>query len=652
MSVKTKPFSMILGLLLFAGSADLSALPPSPTTRAANQAVLSQLPFKDQTDFENARKGLIAQDEALIIKDDMGRVIWDMTAYDFLDGARPDSVNPSLWRQAQLNAIHGLFKVTDRIYQIRGYDLSNMTLIEGDTGWIIVDPLTTVETATAAMALVDKTFGKRPVKAIISTHSHGDHFGGIRAIADEAALASGDIRYIVPENFTAESVSENVIAGNAMMRRVGYMFGVFLPRNSEAHVDTGLGKALPPGRITLLQPTDIIRETGQTLTLDGVDFEFQMTPHAEAPAEFLFYLPQFKALCLAEEVNAVMHNIYTLRGAKTRDTLIWVRHLNETIRLFKDRTDLVFGSHHWPRWGRDVSFDYIAKQRDMYRYLHDQTVRLMNHGYTPLEIADSVRLPESLGREFYNRDYYGTVSHNVRAVYNFYLGYFDGVPANLNPLPPQDAGQRYVDLAGGPDALLLKARDAMQSGEYRWAAQLTNHLVFADPDNADARALLADAYEQMGYQAESGPWRDIYLTGAQELRHGVFRPAGNRGINTDMLVAIPTPLLFDFLAVRFNPEGAEDVAATINFSFPDTGEKIYLALENSVLNNVPNYNDEDASLSVTLDRSVFNKVISGQSSFAKEIVSGNVKIWGNPVPLYSIFSRLDTFDQFFNIVTP
>ncbi len=474
----------------------------------------------------------------------------------------------------------------------------------------------------------------------------------MRAIADEAALASGEIRYIVPKNFTEESVSENVIAGNAMIRRVGYMFGLFLPRNSEAHVDTGLGKALPPGRMTLLPPTDIISETGQTLTVDGVDFEFQMTPHAEAPAEFLFYLPQFKALCLAEEVNGVMHNLYTLRGAKTRDTLIWVRHLNETIRLFKDRTDLVFGSHHWPRWGREVSFDYVAKQRDMYRYLHDQTVRLMNHGQTPLEIAAAIRLPESLGREFYNRDYYGTVSHNVRAVYNFYLGYFDGVPANLNPLPPQEAGQRYVDLAGGAEALLQKARKAIAAGDYRWAAQLTNHLVFADPEHAEARNLLAAAYEQMGYQAESGPWRDIYLTGAQELRHGVFRPEGNRSINTDMLTAIPTPLLFDFLAVRFNPDGADDVDASINFRFPDTGEKIFLSLQNSVLNNVADYNDADASLTVTIDRAVFNKVISGQSSFAKEVVSGNVKIWGNPIPLYSIFSRLDSFDQFFNIVTP
>jgi alkyl sulfatase BDS1-like metallo-beta-lactamase superfamily hydrolase len=641
MAFKIRTPLALAGLMLLSASIDLAALPPSASTRAFNDAVLSALPFEDQADFENARKGLIAQDEALIVKDELGRTIWDMTAYDFLNQERPASVNPSLWRQAQLNAIHGLFKVTDRIYQIRGYDLSNMTLIEGDTGWIIVDPLTTVETATAAMALVDKTLGKRPVKAIISTHSHGDHFGGVRAIADEAALASGEIRYIVPKNFTEESVSENVIAGNAMIRRVGYMFGLFLPRNSEAHVDTGLGKALPPGRMTLLPPTDIISETGQTLTVDGVDFEFQMTPHAEAPAEFL-----------AEEVNGVMHNLYTLRGAKTRDTLIWVRHLNETIRLFKDRTDLVFGSHHWPRWGREVSFDYVAKQRDMYRYLHDQTVRLMNHGQTPLEIAAAIRLPESLGREFYNRDYYGTVSHNVRAVYNFYLGYFDGVPANLNPLPPQEAGQRYVDLAGGAEALLQKARKAIAAGDYRWAAQLTNHLVFADPEHAEARNLLAAAYEQMGYQAESGPWRDIYLTGAQELRHGVFRPEGNRSINTDMLTAIPTPLLFDFLAVRFNPDGADDVDASINFRFPDTGEKIFLSLQNSVLNNVADYNDADASLTVTIDRAVFNKVISGQSSFAKEVVSGNVKIWGNPIPLYSIFSRLDSFDQFFNIVTP
>lgn len=638
--------------ILFCGVIGARAEPASQTTAEVNRAVLQQLPFSNREDFELASRGLIAQDDNLQIKNAEGRVIWDMSVYDFLEEDRPDSVNPSLWRQAQLNALHGLFKVTDRIYQIRGYDLSNMTIIEGDTGWIVVDPLTTVETARAAMALVNRTLGERPIRAIISTHSHADHFGGVRALASEAQLADGSIRYIVPEHFTEEAVSENVIAGNAMMRRVGYMFGMFLPRGGEGHVDTGLGKALPAGAMTLLPPTDIIRETGQSLTLDGVEFEFQMTPNAEAPSEFIFYLPQFKALCLAEEVNGVMHNLYTLRGAKTRDTLIWVRHLNDTIRLFKDRTDLVFGSHHWPRWGREAAFDYIEKQRDMYRFMHDQTVRLMNHGLTPVEIAAQVQLPDSLGQSFFNRDYYGTVSHNVRAIYNFYLGYFDGVPANLNPLPPQEAGARYVALAGGPDALLLQVTDSLAAGEYRWAATLANHLVFAQPDHEKAKSLLAQAYEQMGYQAESGPWRDIYLMGAQELRRGVFRPAAGGGINNDMLAAIPTGLLFDFMAVRFNPEDASDVEGRINFVFPDTQEKILLSLKNSVLNNIRDYNDPDANLTVTLDRTVFNKIISKQSSFPKELVSGNVKIWGNPIPLYSIFSRLDEFDPYFNIVTP
>ena len=410
---------------------------PSEFTRQMHDKVLQKLPFEDLEDFKLAKKGLLAKEEKLIIRNENGKIIWDMTQFGYLDDPRPDTVNPSLWRQAKLNALHGLFKVTDRIFQVRGYDLANMTLIEGDTGWIIIDPLTSTETVKAAMALVDRHFGERPVKAILSTHSHADHFGGVRALANEKDLEEGSVRYVVPEGFVEEAASENVIAGNAMGRRAAYMFGNFLPRTPDGAIDSGLGKGLVVGNITLLSPTDTITETGQKLVLDGVEFEFQLTPGAEAPSEFIFYLPQMKALCVAEEVNAVMHNLYTLRGAKTRDALIWVRHLNDTIELFGERANIVFGSHHWPRWGREEGFEYIAKQRDMYRYIHDQTVRLMNHGHTPTEISNMLELPPSLGNEFYNRDYYGTISHNSRAVYNFYLGFFDSNPAHLNPYEPK-----------------------------------------------------------------------------------------------------------------------------------------------------------------------------------------------------------------------
>lgn len=644
---------LVFGVGVFTAMPQANALQPaSDATIASHEKFSEFLDLENSTDFELAQKGFIARDEDLKIVDATGRVVWDMTQYQFLEGDRPDTVNPSLWRQAKLNSIYGLFKVSDRIYQVRGYDLSNMTIIEGDTGWIIVDPLTSVETAAAAMELVNRELGERPVRAVLSTHSHADHFGGIRGVVSPEDLTSGRVRFVAPENLLEESVSENVIAGNAMFRRVTYMFGSLLPIGPEAHVDNGLGKSVSTGSVSLLSPTDYITATGQTLNLDGVDFEFQLTPGAEAPAEFMFYLPQFKALCVAEEVNGVLHNLYTLRGAKTRDALIWVRHLNDTLRLFGDRTDLVFGSHHWPRWGQEAGLDYIAKQRDLYRYIHDQTVRLMNSGLTPVEIADQIKLPDSLAKEFYNRDYYGTVSHNVRAVYNFYLGFFDGVPAHLNPLPPVQMGKKYVELAGGAQALIASAERSIEQGEYRWAAEILNHLVYADPENETAKSLLADSYEQLGYQAESGPWRGFYLVGAQELRKGVDRSIPARDVNPDMIAAIPTGLFFDSMGARFKPKGTEGIVSKINFIFTDTEENYALALENSVLNNVPDYVDPDANLTLTLTRQLFNDVMTKKTNFPKEILTGNVKLSGNPIALYTIFSRLDEPDPWFNIVTP
>ncbi|MEC7209652.1 MAG: alkyl sulfatase dimerization domain-containing protein [Pseudomonadota bacterium] len=614
--------------------------------------MLASLPFDNSEDFNLAKRGLIARPDPLIIKGDNGEIIWDMSGLDYLNGPRPDTVNPSLWRQAQLNAIYGLFQVTDRIYQIRGFDLANMTLIEGDTGWIIVDPLTATETVRAAMEVVDNHFGKRPIKAILSTHSHVDHFGGIRALANEEDLASGKIRFVAPAGFVEEAASENVIAGNAMGRRATYMFGNLLPPTVQGNIDSGLGKGVAFGTISLLTPTDVITATGQKLVLDGVTFEFQNVPGAEAPAEFIFYLPEFKALCLAEEVNAVMHNLYTPRGAKTRDALIWSRHLTDTLELFGDRMDLAFGSHHWPRWGRKEAHEYISKQRDMYRFMHDQTVRLMNSGYTSTEISNMLDLPPSLRQEFYNRDYYGTVSHNVRAVYNFYLGYFDAVPANLNPLAPAVRARKYVALAGGADGVMAKAQTAFDTGEYRWVAELLNHLVFADPDNEAAKNLLADAYEQMGYQAESGPWRNFYLTGAQELRRGILKPERVRTVSPDLIASVPTFMFLDFMGVRFDPEDADDLKVKINLYFTDTGEQFVLSLENSVLNNIPGKQDPEANASLKLTRALFNSVALGETNFAKEIVLGNVKFSGNPLALTRVFGRLQEFDPWFNIVTP
>ena len=644
---------MLAPLLSVSATAhDFKKKPASEATIAAHEKVLKRLPFENTEDFKLASRGLLKRPDNLVIKDANGPVVWDMTGLDYLDGERPHTVNPSLWRQAQLNALYGLFEVKEGIYQVRGYDLANVTFIRGDTGWIVVDPLTATETMKAAKELVDSHFGKLPVKAILATHSHADHFAGIRALADEDDLNSGRIRFVAPEHFIKEVSSENVIAGNAMGRRAGYMFGNLIPRDPQGSIDSGLGKGVAFGSITLLRPTDDITKTGQKLVLDGIEFEFQLTPGAEAPAEFVFYLPKWKALCVAEEVNGVMHNLYTPRGAKTRDALIWARHLTDMLELFGDRMDLVFGSHHWPRWGREAGYDYIAKQRDMYRFMHDQTVRLMNQGFTATEISNMLDLPPSLAQEFYNRDYYGTVSHNVRAVYNFYLGYFDGVPANLNPYDPETRARKYMNLAGGPDGLMRHAKHAMQKGDYRWAAELLNHFVFAYPKKKEARALLADAYEQMGYQAESGPWRNFYLTGAMELRDGVTGGGSARTASSDVVGSVPTGMFLDFMAVRFNPEGADDLEIKINLDFTDTKEQFVLSLDNSVLNNIPNKQDANADASLTLTRHIFNEVALGRTSFVKEIAKGNVKVGGSPVALMRVFGKLDEFNPDFNIVTP
>ena len=645
-------FGVAVALMGSAHAHDMKQKPASDATKAAHEKVLARLPFENTKDFELASRGLLKRPDELVIKNTEGNVVWDMTGLEYLDGERPHTVNPSLWRQAQLNALYGLFEVKEGIYQVRGYDLANVTFIRGDTGWIVVDPLTATETMKAAKELVDSHFGELPVKAILATHSHADHFAGIRALANEDDLNSGRIRFVAPEHFIKEVSSENVIAGNAMGRRAGYMFGNLIPRDPQGSIDSGLGKGVAFGSITLLPPTDIITATGQTLVLDGVEIEFQLTPGAEAPAEFVFYLPKWKALCVAEEVNGVMHNLYTPRGAKTRDALIWSRHLTDMLELFGDRMDLVFGSHHWPRWGQAEGYDYIAKQRDMYRFMHDQTVRLMNQGYTATEISNMLDLPPSLAQEFYNRDYYGTVSHNVRAVYNFYLGYFDGVPANLNPYDPETRARKYMQLAGGPDGLMRQAKLAMKQGDYRWAAELLNHYVFAHPKKKEARALLADAYEQMGYQAESGPWRNFYLTGAKELREGVARGGSARTASSDVVGSVPTGMFLDFMAVRFNPEGADDLEIKINLDFTDTDEQFVLSLDNSVLNNIPNKVEENADASLTLTRHIFNEVALGRTSFVKEIAKGNVKVGGSPVALMRVFGKLDEFNPDFNIVTP
>ncbi len=532
--------------------------PASEHTIKKNAAVLKELPFEDRGSFENAGRGFIASISPLTItRPTDGKITYDLSDLSFLTGEAPSTANPSLWRQAQLNALHhGLFEVVDGIYQVRSFDLGHMTLVRGETGWIVIDPLTSTESSQAALDLANKHLGHRPVRAVIFTHSHADHFAGVLGVIDPEEVTSGKVAVIAPDQFVKAALSENVLAGNVMRRRANYMYGHSLPHSPQGFITNGLGALLSLGSTGFVVPTDIIKETGETRVVDGVEIVFQMTPDTEAVSEFVFYLPQFRALCMSEITSHHLHNVYTPRGAQVRDALAWSNQINQSIDLFGDKLEVQFGSHHWPVWGQEAVIEYLKQQRDLYKYIHDQTLRLANHGYTKEEIAEQLKLPESLARNFSNRDYYGTVSHNAKAVYVKYLGYFDGNPANLNPLPPVEASRRYVDYMGGAEAVITKAQKSFDEGDYRWAAQVLNHVVLSEPDNAQARALLADTYEQMGYQAESGPWRNFYLTGALELRHGI--PEASPGkMSPGMVQGLPLENVFQALAVRLNGPKAE-----------------------------------------------------------------------------------------------
>lgn len=629
----------------------LDPQPATPATVAANHAVGAVLNLDDEGDFARAQRGLVATHPTGRIAAGE-RAVWDTARHDFVRGdvAAPDSVNPSLWRQGRLNAVHGLFEVTDGIWQARGYDLSNLTFIAGDEGWVLIDPLTTEETARACLALANEQLGARPVTAVIYTHSHVDHFGGVLGVTTQEDVDAGRVQVIAPEGFLAEAVAENVIAGPAMARRAGYMFGALLPPSHTGHVDSGLGKVVPVGSPGLIAPTIDITHTGQELTVDGVRIVFQNTPDSEAPAEMNFFFPDHGALCMAENCSHNMHNILTPRGAQVRDTLAWSKYLNEAIELFADRTEVLFASHHWPRWGNDDARGFLAKQRDVYRWLHDQTMRLANHGLTPLEIAEELELPAEFKAQSHTREYYGTVSHNSKAVYQRYLGWFDGNPANLEPLPPVAAGEKYVEFMGGADAVLAKAQACFDAGEYRWVAQVVNHVVFADPDNTEARLLQAAALEQLGYQAESGPWRNFYLTGAQELRNG---PPPSRDVRrAGLLHALTVEQIFDAIAVRLKAEEVSGSSVTVNWRFTDVGEDHVLGLANLALHHTPGRHDPDAAATITLTKAVLGEILGGRTTFADAMEARVITIDGDAAALLGIFGHLDAFASSFPIVTP
>ena len=624
---------------------------PTAATVAANAAVLEALDFSNQQDFEDANRGLIATDPGLQVYSPDGVKVWDLPANEFIGGEAPGSVNPSLWRQARLNNIHGLFQVTQGIYQVRGYDLSNMTIIEGKTGWIIVDPLTARETAAAALAFARKHLDQRPIVALIFTHSHIDHFGGVLGVLASERVRADNIRIIAPQGFMEEATSENIIAGTAMSRRAMLMYGKNLARSERGHVDSGLGISPAFGNFGLLEPTEIIDHTPQTLEIDGIEFVFQNAPGSEAPAELTFYLPHAKAFNGAEVTSHNMHNLYTLRGAKVRDALRWSNYIDESIELFGE-AEVYLASHHWPVWGNERIIEFLKVQRDTYKYLHDQTVRLFNQGLTPGEIAEEFELPASLQATFNNRGYYGTTRHNSRAVYQGYLGWYDGNPAHLNPHPPVEAAVRYVDLAGGPDAMLQNARAAYDSADYRWAAELLNHLVFAEPGNNDAKSLLAATYDQLGYQAESGPWRDVYLTAAYELRNGPPDEGLDIAAMEDVLRRIPVRRFFDSMAARLNGPDAEGVELRVNFVFTDLGESYLLDISNAVLHHWPSNPDTEASVTLRLTHGLFIQMLTGKAGLKDMLLSDELELAGNKLDLVKFFSLFDKPQGRFNIVTP
>lgn len=622
---------------------------PSDATALANASVLDELPFDNQQDFELAMRGLLASDPDLDIQAN-GKSIWRPADYAFLDGDAPASVNPSLWRQAQLNNIHGLFEVLPGIYQIRGYDLANMSLIKGDTGWIIVDPLTSTETAAAAMELVRETLGDAPISAVIFTHSHVDHFGGVLGLFEDGELPD-DLLVIAPEGFLLESVSENVIAGAVMGRRASYMYGMSLERSERGHVGSGLGKHPARGNVGIAAPNSIVDQPLQPAVIDGVEFEFKSVPGSEAPAELVFYLPKWKAFCGAEILSRNMHNLYTLRGAKVRDALKWSGYLQEVLDEFGGKTDLIFNSHHWPVWGNQEAATYVKGQRDTYKFIHDQTLRFASKGMTPGEIAEQIELPPSLAQTFANRGYYGTVKHNARAVYQFYFGWYDGNPVNLDPLPPVEASKRYVDAMGGAEKVLGLAQAAFDEGDYRWGAELAYRVVFADPQNPQATALLAANYDQLGYQAESGPWRDVYLSAAYELRHGAYgEPIEASG--GGLLDHIPLKLVFEAMATRLKAEDAIGKDTSLNFVFTDSGDRFNLWIENAVLHVAEGKIDDDADVTISLTKSLWFKVMTQQVAPTELIGNDDFDVDGSLLTLGTFFTLLDTPDPAFAIVTP
>lgn len=622
----------------------------SSFTITKNDQLKQYLNFDNQSDFDDASRGFIATWPEKTITDANGKVIWDFSKYDFIDqGKDTETINPSLLRQAKLNNLDGLFKVKDGIYQVRGFDLSVMSFIRGDDGWVVVDPLISPETAAAGLKLLRDNVEDLPVTGVIFTHSHVDHFGGILGVTSQEDIDAGKVEILAPEGFFSHSIAENLMAGNTMSRRASYMYGNLLDASSKGQVDGGLGKTTSSGAPGIVKPTNIANITGQEMEVDGVELEVIMAQESEAPSEFMFYFPQYKTMMAAEVMTHTIHNISTLRGAKTRDASSWAKYIDEALHTYGDKADTMIASHHWPTFGKEKIQNQLEKTRDMYKFVHDQTLRLANKGYTPNEISASIKLPDSLGKEWYNRGYYGTVSHNARATYDFYFGaWWDGNPANLNPLTPTEQGTKYVEAMGGEDKVIDLAETAIEKGEYRWAVTLLNNVTFANPDNMDARYLEADAMEQLGYQAESGPWRNYYLGGAKELRQGI------KPVATPNTAAIAKNMPFDqfmnYLGVTVKPDAAKGLDIQVNINVEGDGQ-YSMDLSNSVLKSYSDKQFSDADLTITMTRQAFENMMTKQATLQEEIKAGDFRV-SDQVEFNKLMSVFDQFDMWFGVVTP
>jgi len=626
-----------------------------PATRAANAAMAARLPFGETADFEAAKRGLIAPVPEGLVRTGSGTVLWNLGEYAFIDGElAPATVNPSLWRQARLNLANGLFKVTDRLYQLRGFDISNMTVIEGDSGLIVIDPLTTAEVARAALAHYRAHRGDRPVVAVIYTHSHVDHYGGVRGVVGDADVKSGKVQVIAPDGFMEAVSGENVLAGMPMARRAQFQFGTLLPRGPRGQVDAGLGKGVARGTVGLIAPTLGIVQPVEEHTIDGIRIVFQLAPETEAPAEMHMFYPQLRVLNMAENACPLLHNFIPLRGAVARDPRIWAKYIGDAISLYVDDTDILIGQHHWPTWGREAILDHLESQRDLYKHIHDQTLRLMNKGWRPAEIAEAIDLPPGLAERWSVRGYYGTVNHNVKAVYQRYLSWYDANPCNLHPLPPAPAARKLVEYMGGAAAVIARARADFARGEYRWVAQVMKEVVYAKPDNIEARTLCADALEQMGYQAESATWRNAFLYGAQELRHGVFEvPMRGPGMGADILAGLSTDTFFDLIAIRLDPAKAAGQSMTLNWHFTDRSEKLVLTLRHSTLTHRMNEWSDKAAASITTTRETLDAIVLQRLAPPEAIMSGKLAIEGDLSRLAGLFGMLDRqVRMMFDILTP